>query len=177
MEIWLFLHNTTSHKPGLVIPQISLTHRPKDCRVITILVELAFLQAMSYCLSSKTSPPISLLSHSNLVSHFLISRTLLSRHNHCAPPIHHLCSEDSRRMCGWHWEHPKAQLREFLLYLKVSHTFHYGHTQAPPPHLGPYHYPEILHLWHLASKSLTIAFYFPTSLLPYAYRPCPSTSL
>lgn len=86
MEIWLFLHNTTSHQPGPVVPQISLTHRPKDGRIITILVELAFLQAMSYHLSSKTSPPISLLSHSNLVPHFLISRTLLSRHNHCAPP-------------------------------------------------------------------------------------------
>lgn len=86
MEIWLFLHNPTSHKQGLVVPQISLTHRPKDGRIITILVELAFLQAMSYHLSSKTSP-ISLLSHSNLVPHFLISRTLLSRHDHCAPPI------------------------------------------------------------------------------------------
>lgn len=72
MEIWLFLHNTTCHKPGPVVPQISLTHRPKDGRIITILVELAFLQAMSYRLSSKTSPPVSLLSHSNLVPHFLI---------------------------------------------------------------------------------------------------------
>lgn len=31
MEIWLLLHNITSHKPtpGVAVPQISLTHRQR----------------------------------------------------------------------------------------------------------------------------------------------------
>lgn len=162
MEIWLFLHNTTSHKPGLVVPQISLTHRPKDGRIITILVELAFLQAMSYRLSSHLTP-VSLQPCPSFPDR---QDSPFSPQSLCSSHIH-LCSEASRRMCGWHWEHPKAQLREFLLYLKVSHAFHYGHTQAPPPHLGPYHYPEILHLWHLGFQICDYSFlftHFSTSL-------------
>lgn len=66
MEIWHSLHNTTSHKPQVIVTQISLTHRPKDGRVVTILVELSNFQVLSYHLSFKAFPPTSLLSHSNL---------------------------------------------------------------------------------------------------------------
>lgn len=66
MEIWHSLHNTASHKPQVIVTQISLTHRPKDGRVITILVKLSNFQVLSYHLSFKAFPPTSLLSHSNL---------------------------------------------------------------------------------------------------------------
>lgn len=61
MAFWLFLHNTTSHIHGVLVPQMSLSHRTREERLISGWTY--FRPGHALTPYSKTSPSASLLFH------------------------------------------------------------------------------------------------------------------
>lgn len=143
MEIWLLLHNTTSKNQGWLFHSLP---NLKDQRRRVIHHHSSWTFIFQTCPISSAPGPLP-APHSWLTPqpcHFspdLQDFPFLPQSLWSSMPTSAWRLQEG----GWPWKDPEAQQRDFLLDLKVSPPFSFNHTQAPP-HLGPYHYSEILHL-------------------------------
>lgn len=170
MAFWLFLCDTTSHKPGLFASQISLTHRTREERVI-----YHHYSWTDFCPGQALTPlfqdlclHLTSVSLPNLITHLLTSK-IFSCHNHCVPPI--LISAWWLQEGGGPWKNRKHSwktpsfIERFLLHSTwATQRLHLG------PQLSGNTSPLISRLPNLQSFSFT---HFSTC---HSYKSSPSST-